>query len=147
MKTFARIAAAFAAGAALMYYLDPQGGRRRRALVRDRSVAATHDAQRLVRNKTRRAADRTRGALARARSALSNAPVSDDQLRDRIRARLGHMVEHPGQLNVDVQHGFVVLRGHAAIDEIEELNTRLPQMHGVAGIDNRVLPDDRQAML
>ncbi|HEX2082823.1 MAG TPA: BON domain-containing protein, partial [Xanthomonadaceae bacterium] len=71
----------------------------------------------------------------------------DDQLRDRIRARLGHLVEHPGQLNVDVQNGFVVLRGHAAIDEIEELSTTLPTMHGVVGVDNRVLPEDRRTVL
>jgi hypothetical protein len=147
MKTIARIAAAFAAGAALMYYFDPQGGRRRRALARDRGVAAGHDAQRLVRSKTRRAADRTRGALARARAALSNAPVSDDQLRDRIRARLGHLVEHPGQLNVDVQNGFVVLRGHAEIDEIEELSTTLPTTPCMVGVDNRVLPEDRRTVL
>ena len=75
MKTLARIATAFAAGAALMYYFDPLGGRRRRALVRDRGVAASHDAPRLLRNKTRRAADRTRGALARARSALRSSSL------------------------------------------------------------------------
>lgn len=145
MRQLARIATAFAAGAALMYYLDPQGGRRRRALARDRGVAVTHDAQRLVRGKTRRAADRTRGLIARARSAVARAPVGDDQLHDRIRARLGHLVEHPGQVNVDVQQGVVVLRGRASPGEIEELEAVLPSMQGVLGIDNRLQADPSQA--
>lgn len=144
MRTLTRIAAAFAAGAALMYYFDPQGGRRRRALVRDRGVAVGHDAQRLVRNKTRRAADRTRGALARARAALSHEQVDDDQLRERIRARLGHIIDHPGQINVDVQHGFVTLRGQASPDEIDEIDAAVPAMRGVAGVDNRVQPAEGQ---
>ena len=145
MKTLARLAAAFAAGAAVMYYLDPQGGRRRRALVRDRGLAVGHQAQRTVRNKALNAADRTRGALARARAAFSDAPVDDDILHDRIRARLGHLVEHPGQLNVDVQQGYVILRGHASIEEIEDLTTQLPAMPGVVAVDNRISPALAQA--
>lgn len=138
MKNIARIVAAFAAGAAIMYYLDPQGGRRRRALVRDRGVAAAHDAERFARARSHRAVDHVRGALARARSTLVDAPVDDDRLHGRIRARLGHVVEHPGQVNVDVDHGHVVLRGRASTEEIEELTEVVSSMRGVAGIDNRI---------
>lgn len=138
MKQIARIAAAFAAGAAIMYYLDPLGGRRRRALVRDRGVAAAHDAGRFARAKSHLAMDHAKGALARARSTLADAPVDDDRLHGRIRARLGRLVEHPGQVNVDVHHGHVVLRGRASTEEIEELTEVLSLMHGVAGIDNRI---------
>lgn len=138
MKKFSRIAAAFAAGAAAMYYLDPDGGRRRRAMVRDRGVAMGHDAQRVAQTKARRVAGHARGALARARAALADAPVGDDLLHDRIRARLGHMIDYPGQIHVDVDHGRVVLRGNASSEEIETLTERLSTMRGVAWIDNRL---------
>lgn len=138
MNRIARIAAAFAAGAAVMYYLDPLTGRRRRALVRDRGLAVSHDAGRFVRAKSHRAADQARGMLARARSALVDAPVDDDRLHERIRARLGRVVAHPGQVNVDVNHGYVVLRGRASPGEIDALNQTLSDMRGVCGIDNRI---------
>lgn len=144
MKNLIRIAAAFTAGAAIMYYLDPQGGRRRRALVRDKGLAAGHQAQRLVRGKATHAADLTRGALARARSMsrsmFSGEPVADDVLHDRIRARLGHLVEYPGQLNIDVRAGYVVVRGQASIEEIEDIHAELEAMAGVTGVDIRISP-------
>ena len=145
MKTLTRIAAAFAAGAALMYYLDPQSGRRRRALARERGLSAGHDAGRLVHGKSRHVLDRARGALARARSAFEGEVPGDDVLRDRIRSGMGHVIEHPGQVNVDVQQGYVVLRGHASIEEIEDLTLRLSAMRGVLGVDNRIVPADRLA--
>jgi hypothetical protein len=140
MKTLTRIAAAFAAGAALMYYLDPQSGRRRRALARERGIAAGHDTGRLLHGKTRHARDRAWGALARARAAFQDDAPADDVLCDRVRSAMGHIIEHPGQVNVDVQQGYVVVRGRASIEEIEDLTLRLGAMRGVVGVDNRIVP-------
>lgn len=141
MKTWTRLAAAVAAGAALMYYLDPQSGRRRRALLRNRGASAGQDAGRLVRENSREAVDRAGDVLRRARGALVGTPPADDVLLDRIRSRMGHVIEHPGQVNVDVQQGFVVLRGRASIEEIEDLTLQLGAMRGVTGVDNRLIPD------
>ena len=141
MKTWTRLAAAVAAGAALMYYLDPQSGRRRRALLRNRGASAGQDAGRLVRDNSREAVDRAGDVLRRARGALVGTPPADDVLLDRIRSRMGHVIEHPGQVNVDVQQGFVVLRGRASIEEIEDLTLQLGAMRGVTGVDNRLIPD------
>ena len=41
---------------------------------------------------------------------------------------------------MDVQQGYVMLRGHASIEEIEDLTTRLSAMRGVVGVDNRIVP-------
>lgn len=141
MKTWTRLAAAVAAGAALMYYLDPQSGRRRRTLLRNRGASAGQDAGRLVRDNSREAVDRAGDVLRRARGALVGTPPADDVLLDRIRSRMGHVIEHPGQVNVDVQQGFVVLRGRASIEEIEDLTLQLGAMRGVTGVDNRLIPD------
>lgn len=85
-----------------MYYLDPVTGRRRRALARDRGVSAGHEAEHLLRAKSRHAIDRAHGMMARARAGLSHPPVDDGQLYGRIRTRLGRMVTHPGEVSVEV---------------------------------------------
>ena len=148
MKTVAglatTLAAAFAAGAALMYYLDPVAGRRRRALARDRGVSVGHDAEHFARAKSRRAIDRAQGMVARARSGLSHAPVDDGQLHGRIRTKLGRLVAHPGDVNIEVNDGRVVLRGHATDAEIDDLTAALVAMRGVADIDNRMSADAQE---
>ena len=90
---------------------------------------------------SREAVDRAGDVLRRARGALVGTPPADDVLLDRIRSRMGHVIEHPGQVNVDVQQGFVVLRGRASIEEIEDLTLQLGAMRGVTGVDNRLIPD------
>lgn len=138
MKTVFGLAAAFAAGALAMYYMDPAAGRRRRALVRDRGIAAGHGAEDFARGKSRHARDHVRGMFARTRSRLSRAPVGDDQLQQRIRAKLGRLVERPGEVHVDVHKGQVVLRGTASTEEIDELLDAVEAMRGVQILDNRL---------
>ena len=145
MNTVARFAAAFAAGAALMYYLDPVAGRRRRALVRDRGLSVGHDAEHFARAKSRHAVDRAQGLVARARAGLSHAPVDDGQLHGRIRTKLGRLVAHPGEVSIEVNGGQVVLRGHASDAEIEDLTAALVAMRGVEHVDNRLAADSPES--
>ena len=145
MNTVARFAAAFAAGAALMYYLDPVAGRRRRALVRDRGLSVGHDAEHFARAKSRHAVDRAQGLVARARAGLSHAPVDDGQLHGRIRTRLGRLVAHPGEVSIEVNGGQAVLRGHASDAEIEDLTAALVAMRGVEHVDNRLSADSPES--
>ena len=139
MNTMLRVASAFAAGATAMYFLDPLVGRRRRALVRDKGVAARHDLETFTRAKTTRLADRLQGVVAETRSAMASTPVGDQLLHDRIRARLGHVVAQPGEIAVDVHQGQVVLRGTATEGEIEELLATVAAMRGVEGIDSHLV--------
>lgn len=135
MNPVTKIASAFAAGATAMYFLDPLVGRRRRALVRDKGVAAGHDIEDFARSKGRRAADKLNGVVAETKAALAAAPVGDEQLRERIRSRLGRIVESPGDIEVDVANGHVVLRGNADYDEIAEVLDKVSLMRGVGSID------------
>ena len=139
MNTIMRIATAFATGAAAMYFLDPLAGNRRRALVRDKGVAAGHDLERLAREQTTHAADRLHGVVAETRAALAATPVGDTQLRERIRTRLGRLVDDPGDISVHVQGGQVVLRGSASAGEIEDVLETVAAMRGVAGIDSHLV--------
>ena len=142
MNTVTRIATAFAAGATAMYFLDPLVGRRRRALVRDKGVAAGHDIEHFARAKGKRAADKVQGLVAGTKAALASAPVGDEQLRERIRSRLGRMVDAPGDIQVDVTAGHVVLRGNAASDEIPDVLDRVSLMRGVESIDSHLVPSE-----
>lgn len=140
MNPLLRVVASFAAGAAFMYYLDPVAGRRRRSLVRDQAVAVQHDAERLVRAKSKRAADHMQGALARTRARISPRPVDDDQLRERIRAKLGHVIDRPSAIEVEVHSGQVVLRGDVLNGEMETAVETIAKMHGVRGIVTHLSP-------
>lgn len=140
MKTLLRIAAAAATGALVMYFLDPDRGRRRRAVVRDRAIAAGGDVGDFARTKSRRVADRTRGLLARTREHFSHEALSDDRLQARIRSQLGRLVEHPHAVEVRVQDGRVVLGGNARADEIDALVGAVEAMRGVEAVDSRLSP-------
>lgn len=138
MNRALRLIASLAAGAAAMYYLDPQAGRRRRALARDKAVAACHDVERYAKARSRRAADRVRGAVARTRSRLSGRTVGDGQLRDRIRARLGHVIARPAAVEVQVRAGRVTLLGGVGAGELEPLLDAVARMRGVAAVEHRL---------
>ena len=138
MNTATKFAVAFAAGAVAMYFLDPRSGRRRRAVVRDRSVAAGHEVDADARARVRHAADRVQGMAAAVRGRVSNAPLDDDRLHARIRSRLGRIVEHPHGVEVEVHGGHVVLKGRASSAEAQDLMASLMAMRGVDHVDNRL---------
>ncbi|MDH5822716.1 BON domain-containing protein [Luteimonas sp. RD2P54] len=138
MANLLRIATAFAAGAAAMYLLDPRLGRSRRSRLRDRAVATGHDAESYARGQLRHAVNHVKGTLAEARSQLGSREVGDDQLHERIRAELGHLVERPRAIEVAVASGHVRLRGEALAGEIEPLLSAVADMPGVRDVDNRL---------
>lgn len=138
MKGLLTLATGIAVGAFAMYLLDPEEGRRRRALVRDKAASAGHDAGRLARGASRHTANQLRGAAAEAQSHMRGAPVSDSQLHERIRSQLGHLVDQPGNLQVKVDHGRVTLSGSAKPSEIQSLVAVVSAMQGVEGVDNRL---------
>ena len=59
-----------ALGAAVMYFLDPQGGRRRRALIRDRGYSLANQAEELAGKKARHLSNRAQGLVHEAGKAL-----------------------------------------------------------------------------
>ena len=60
-------------GAALMFLYDPRGGRRRRALIRDKAGKLTHDARHALDQKTKDLSNRARGLMHDAKAKLSGA--------------------------------------------------------------------------
>jgi hypothetical protein len=138
MKQILNIAAAFAAGAIAMYYLDSTLGSRRRALARDRIIGVAHDAADLAEAKGKRMADRVKGVMATGSldRTSSTEPQSDAQLGERVRARMGHLVSHPRAIDVTVEGGIVRLSGQVLAKELDGLLSQISEMKGVRKVHN-----------
>lgn len=105
---YALIAAISAAG---MYWFDPQQGRRRRALARDKIVSGFNEARRATGVVGRDTRHRLQGTPARTRSLIRSSDVSDEVLVERVRAALGRATSHSGAIEVSCSQGVVTLRG------------------------------------
>src|SRR5262245_30785745 len=82
-------------GVGLMYFLDPERGRRRRALVRDKMAHAARAGNEAMCHFRSDVSHRLAGVGARARGALHGGPVDDGVLVERVRSKLGRVVSHP----------------------------------------------------
>lgn len=111
MGKVANLLAGLGAGAAIMYIADPDRGRRRRALIRDKAARTIHDAQRLVDKTGRDLSNRARGVAAMAQTILRSGRVDEDVIVARVRARIGRVVSHPHAVEVRAERGRLVLRG------------------------------------
>jgi hypothetical protein len=69
---FAALLGGIGLGAAVMYVLDPQGGRRRRALARDKAVSFAKTTSRVVGARSRDLANRAKGVASEARSKMAD---------------------------------------------------------------------------
>lgn len=145
MKDKLSLVVGIAAGALAMYYLDPVAGRRRRALVLDQLVSTGHDAAYFTGRKAKRAADRVKGYLATHRPRRHAEPESDQQLHDRIRARLGHVMHSPRSVEVQVEHGRVCLRGHILRPELDRVLHEVGRMAGVASVESHLVTHETAA--
>lgn len=145
MKDKLSLVVGIAAGVLAMYYLDPLAGRRRRALVRDRLVSTGHDAAYFTGRKAKRVADHVKGYLARHRPGRHVDPESDQQLHDRIRARLGHVMHSPRSVEVQVEQGRVCLRGHILRPELDRVLHEVNRMAGVAAVETRLVTHETVA--
>lgn len=127
-------------GAGLMYLLDPQVGRRRRAVARDKTVSALHKGGDAVRKTSRDLGNRTKGLVAKAGSRLrrnGDAGVDDQVLRDRVRSKLGRSLTHASVLDVTVEDGRVILVGPVFAHEADRLLDTVRSVKGVKDVECR----------
>lgn len=132
-------------GAGLMYLLDPQGGSQRRTLVRDKATQAYTVSSGAVRtsatglgNRGRSLAERGRGLTAGAGALLSRDGVKDRLLTERLRSKLGRWVSHPDAVQVEVNEGNVILRGHVLATNSADLLLKVSQLKGVKSVESEL---------
>jgi uncharacterized membrane protein len=125
-------------GALLMYFLDPQQGRRRRSLAIDKLNRLAHKTADAIDVTSRDLRNRTVGLFAEGKSLFSSGEVSDEALAQRIRSKLSGLVGHPRSIAVKVQNGHVTLSGPILAHEVDELIKFVSSMRHVANVENRL---------
>ena len=131
-------------GAALMYFLDPERGRRRRALVRDRLAHTANTSADAMGATGRDVMHRAAGAAARVSGTRRREVVDDVVLVERVRAVLGRFVSHPRAIDVDANDGVVTLRGPILQAEVKRLLRAVAGVSGVRRVEN-ALEEHKQA--
>lgn len=132
------VLSAAAVGAISMYLLDPDHGRRRRKVLRERlaSSARRMDGAAYVAAKDLK--NRTLGLAHEVRSRFANELVPDEILRERVRSHLGWAVSHPGAIEVSALQGRVTLSGAVLEREYMRLLRTVWAVRGVAEVEDRL---------
>lgn len=127
-----------AVGAAATYFLDPQGGARRRHETRDKAVSAVKSTASEAATATRHAAHVAQGAAA---SATPSKPTevtgSDVALARKVESEIFRAADAPkGAVSVNAENGVVFLRGEVAQPWIERLGADAERVEGVVAVRN-----------
>jgi hypothetical protein len=128
-----------ALGVALMYFLDPNSGRRRRARTRDKVVRAAKVVNEGAKVTARDTMHRAQGAWAEAKRLFNHEEdVSDEALLGRVRAALGRVVSHPHAIEVMASGGHVTLLGPILSYEVRPLLKAVRRVPGVRGVSDQL---------
>jgi len=127
-------------GAALTYFFDPEQGRRRRAMTRDRFVAffsrRTREPERLGRS----ASAQAEGLVQKAKHLEEEPkPQPDDvTLTRKVETEIFRDADVPkGQINVNAENGKIYLRGEVGqLELIKDLEKRARKVQGVQEVEN-----------
>ena len=126
-------------GAGVMYLLDPDRGRRRRALVRDQAIRSMRQTREAAEATARDAQHRAQGLVSAMKSwVFPAAPLTDDGLIERVRAKLGMLVRHPRSIEVAARDSTVTLSGPVLADEVDSLIAMVSRVPGVRHVENRL---------
>ncbi|WP_169977873.1 SRPBCC family protein [Tautonia rosea] len=127
-------------GAGLMYYFDPDRGRRRRALVRDQFEHQLHQLDTLSQKAGRDTRNRAQGLVAEGRALLTRDDAPDRVIAERIRSAMGRVVSRPSDIEVSVLSGRATVSGPILPDEVEPLLETVASTRGVIGVIDHLQP-------
>jgi uncharacterized membrane protein len=136
MNKALKVISAAGLGAGLMYLFDPDRGKRRRALLRNKAEHATRIASDVAGKTRRDIRNHLRGAVAEVESLFKSGEVSDDVLDARVRSKLGRVVSHPHAIEVKTDKGIVTLSGPILAEELHPLLDAVAAVSGVKSIEN-----------
>lgn len=125
-------------GAGLMYFFDPEKGKRRQAEVRNQwnkfQNTTTSQAEAIAKDSLNRA----RGSAIETIQHFASDPVTDEILVARVRAELGHYVSQPGAVTVTADEGIVILQGTVSAQEVQPFVAKVRSMAGIRGVENQL---------
>jgi osmotically-inducible protein OsmY len=127
-------------GAALTYFFDPEQGRRRRAMTRDRFVAFFRRRKRETERLCRSASAQAEGLVQKAKHLEEEPkPQPDDvTLTRKVETEIFRDADIPkGQININAENGKIYLRGEVGQPElIKDLEKRARKVQGVQEVEN-----------
>lgn len=130
-------------GAGFLYFFDPVSGARRRKTVADQLASAARQLDDAVCATSRDTAHRVHGVVHEAGRRLRHeGPVDDRILEERVRARIGRHVSHPGAIEVTADGGVVSLRGPVLADEVDRLLRAADKVPGVEAVVSELEPHE-----
>lgn len=124
-----------AIGAGLMYVLDPEHGRRRRARMRDRVVSSWSKSNHLLQMAQRDASQRAQGLVAETQAMIRSEPVPDEVLAQRVRTRLGRFAAHPRALEIRAEDGKIFVSGPILRQEVDTVLNAIQTTRGVVDVE------------
>jgi osmotically-inducible protein OsmY len=134
------VGVAGAAGLAAGYFLDPEAGRRRRNLARDRALSLVRRGADRTRHEAEYRAQQAEGKVEAAKSkSRPEKPAANDQaLAERVKSEIFQPADAPkGSVNVNVEEGVVYLRGEVKRpEEIRKLVEEAGAVDGVRNVEN-----------
>jgi uncharacterized membrane protein len=129
---------AFSLGGAAMYLFDPDRGRRRRALIRDKLRHSAHRVESAISVTSSDLQNRAEGIRAAVRQLFAKETPDDQILVARVRSKIGRVVSHPSALEVSADNGVVRLRGPILEHEVENLLESVSDVAGVSHVRNEL---------
>lgn len=140
MNKVLKYGAAIGLGTGIMFLLDPDRGKRRRALMADQFKSIARKASHGVGVTARDVRNRAQGLAAQVQSRLTgnNDEVTDEVLRQRIRSKLGRVVSHPSAIEAVVSEGKVTLNGPILQDEVPDLLKAVSSIGGVKDVEDHL---------
>ena len=136
MKKIFALAGIAGAGAGLMYLFDPDRGKRRRAMLRNKVEHASRVTMDAAGKTKRDVQNHLRGLTATLGPRSSRKEATDELLNARVRSAMGRVVSHPHSISVVVRDGTAILRGPILKDEVRALLDLIAEVDGVKDIDN-----------
>jgi len=128
-----------AIGAAIAYFFDSQSGKRRRSVTRDRIAGKVRGTGRRAGRAGRSVAADAYGVSQKVQHLKEEPKDFDDvTLARKVETELFRPADAPkGNIDVNVEHGVVVLRGEAQTPElIDDLVSRARNVQGVRAVEN-----------
>jgi uncharacterized membrane protein len=143
MSGHGKLLSGLLAGAGAMYLLDPDRGARRRSLLRDKGVHASHALREGLGTAARDVRNRSTGAAAAVSSRFRRDEAGDEVVNERVRTALGRSVSHPGAINTAVYDGRVFLSGPVLASEVDGLLASVRAVRGVHDVENQLQVHER----
>jgi hypothetical protein len=121
-----------------MYMFDPNRGRTRRAIARDKASSLYSASGDVVSRTAQDLRNRAVGVASSTKSMWKSEPVTDDKLIARVRSKMGRYVSHPHAVQVEANNGQVTVSGSILAHEAAKFLKCVKNIPGVQSVDDRL---------